>query len=215
MTTMEQASRQMARPGAITGTSTPDAVTQRPQSPGNSIWMAETEWQSTPDSRHPVRYPLDATGQALDSGTHYVHPAPVWAMQRLTKMSLLMVQSRPWSHPLITSNPVQATTPGTNHGTSSNHHPSPVAHRRRNQAQPQLHYGTKNPFPGLGHARTSTWVIAKESLAQAQKATGPYGATRVGTDAPRSSVMAHLVECHFMVPTDIMGQNTTLHLGIG
>ena len=172
MTTMEQASRQMASPGAITGTSTPDALTRRPQSPGNSIWMAEIKWQSTPDIRHPVRYPLDATGQASDSSTHYVPPAPVWAMQRLTKMSLLM-------------------------------------------APPQSRYGTKNPFPGLGHARTSTWVIAKESLAQAQKATGPYGATRVGTDAPRSSVMAHLVECHFMVPTDIRGQNTTLHLEIG
>ena len=94
-----------------------------------------------------------------------------------------------------------------NRGTSSNHHPSPVAHRRRSQAQPQPHYGTETPFSGLGHAQTSTWVIARESSTQAQKATGLCGATRAGTGAPRSSVMAHLVECHFMVPTDIMGQN--------
>ncbi len=125
-------SRQMARQGAITGTSTPDTLKQRRQSPGSSIWMAETEWQSTPDSRHPVRYPLDATGQALYSSTHHVHPAPVWAMQRLTKKSPLLAQSRPRSHSLITANSVQSTTPRTNRGTSSNHHPSPVAHRRRN-----------------------------------------------------------------------------------
>ena len=42
---------------------------------------------------------------------------------------------------------------------------------------------------------------------QAQRVMGPYGATRAGTGAPRSSVMAYLVECHAMVPTDIMEQH--------
>ena len=123
MTTMEQASRQMARPGAITGTSTPDTLKQRPQSPGNSIWMAETEWQSTPDSRHPVRYPLDATGQALHSGTHCFHPAPAWAMQQLTRKGHLISQSPPRSHPLMAAGSKHGTrrsrTPRTKHGIRS------------------------------------------------------------------------------------------------
>ena len=39
-------------------------------------------------------------------------------------------QSRPLSQPFVAGNPAQTTTPETDRGTSSKHHPQPVAHRQ-------------------------------------------------------------------------------------
>ena len=113
-----------------------------PRSLANSVQEARSKWHTTSRIRQPVRYPLEANGQAAYSRIHRAHQAKILAIQQLTREITL-------------------TSP------------------------PQSLLGTLTPSPGLDHAQTSTWAIAKDPLAQTQGATDPSGATRVGIYAPR------------------------------
>ena len=56
-----------------------------PQSLANSVQEARSKWHATSRIRQPVRYPLEANGQAAYSRIHRAHQAKILAIQQLTR----------------------------------------------------------------------------------------------------------------------------------
>ena len=60
-----------------------------PQSLANSVQEARSKWHTTSRIRQPVRYPLEANGQAAYSRIHRAHQAKILAMQQLARETTL------------------------------------------------------------------------------------------------------------------------------